>query len=450
MSIKTRLTLNNVIHEFQTLIDSHLMINSFYYGNFLTIYESNTIKYSTLLMNVNNATVDEYYYHLTVELMTMDKVFKDISNRIDVENDSLSNLQDVFSVIKTSNRWQSFSKVTQQSQMRKFVNKGEDQVTGWAMTLQLSIKRENGICDLPIENYDYDGEYTPKCAGVSVYEDGVFVEVVPSGGRYDYSTSCNPANIEINGFHFVDADSGETENIQVVDNDDRMVGSKVNDKWVIDFSQKRVYQRPMFSGQDVSFWTGDIGWRIQNNIGDFDQPNIGKQMRLQFGKQFLLEDNNVFGNVYRWTGTDGGYYDPITDTYRSSDGTLSNRVNVFPDGLFVDHLISYVGQVDQSGLRTWYDWIDYGLNLSIGDFTGFYLPSVPEIVNFGNWGITFGYRDNTPFNWGNGGKLTADSYTANNTQCMIAQSYNHIASTPKANSNKAILVKPIDLNSEFG
>ena len=107
-------------------------------------------------MNVNNASITERLVTLTVELMVMDKVFNDKSNQFEVESDTLQIIGDLYSVINYSIRWNDFSKVSQASSARKFVSKGEDIVTGWAQSIQLEITRENGICDLPIKDYDFN------------------------------------------------------------------------------------------------------------------------------------------------------------------------------------------------------------------------------------------------------------------------------------------------------
>ncbi len=228
-------TLNKLIEEFYKLADAHEMLESFYYGNFLEIYQSdasNPIAYKTMLMNVNNASIDPNYVILTVELMVMDKVFKDNDDRQDVESDTLAILGDIFSVVSYSNRWQSFCKIGGASTMRKFVNKGEDQVTGWAMTIQLNVKRKNGLCDLPISDYDYEGTYKPYCAGVRIFRDGLLVEVTPSGGRYDYSTGGVAFNIDINGTPFLVGVSTD-QDINVLSSQLTALGSKVGDNWIV-------------------------------------------------------------------------------------------------------------------------------------------------------------------------------------------------------------------------
>lgn len=229
MPAKTALSLNNLIQEIFALADGHVMLNSRFYGNFLEIYESNKVDYSTLLMNVNNATVDPSYYQLTVELMVMDKVFKGEENRTDVESDTITILGDVFSVISYSNRWQAFSKVFGATQMRKFIHKGEDEVTGWAMSVQLGLKRNNGICDLPMKNYDFEGEYTPSCAGVRIFEDDILIEVVESGGLFSYTTGADPANILLNGVAYGTIPAGGSKDITIKGTDDLDKGSKVDD-----------------------------------------------------------------------------------------------------------------------------------------------------------------------------------------------------------------------------
>ena len=220
---ETNLTLNNIIQEVNDLADGHEMLNDFKYGNFLQIYQSGKVEYKALLMNVNNATLTEKFITISLELMVMDKVFNDKTDENDVESETLSILGDIYSVINYSNRWQAFSKVTSASPLRKFISKGEDKVTGWVVEFSLQIQRENGICDLPIRNYDFEGELTPSCAGVRIFEDGILIKIVPSGGSFSFSTEGDPASILLNLAALVDVPAGQTKAMTIVDQDDNSV-----------------------------------------------------------------------------------------------------------------------------------------------------------------------------------------------------------------------------------
>lgn len=226
------ITLNRLIEEFQSLALANKFVSSFFYGDFADIIASNKIIHSAVLINTANGTIDENFITFQLEIAAMDKVFNDKSNQTEVESDAVQILQDIFSVVTYSKRWQSFSVFRGASPIRKFIQKGEDMATGWSMTLTLNIKRSNGICNIPVEDYDYEGDYAPSCAGVRIYEDGILVEVVPSGDRYDYSTGSSSIDITVNGIAFY-VDASTDKNIPVKDEDLNNVGSKVGDNWII-------------------------------------------------------------------------------------------------------------------------------------------------------------------------------------------------------------------------
>jgi hypothetical protein len=228
----TNLTLNRLIEEFSVMSSDHEMLESFFYGDFNKIISSNKIKHTALLMNTSDGVLDENFISFRLELACMDKVFNDQSNLNDVESDTIQILQDIFSVISYSNRWQSFSKVQSSATVRKFISKGEDMVTGWSMTLNLQVKRKNGICSVPLEGYNFEGSYTSYCAGVRIFEDGILVEVVPSGGRYDYTSSGGSIDVYVNDILFF---AGATSNQTVPVKDEGGVarGSKVGINWEI-------------------------------------------------------------------------------------------------------------------------------------------------------------------------------------------------------------------------
>lgn len=227
------ITLNRLIEEFFKVGAAHKMIETTFYGDFLNIVSSNRVKYCSLLVNTADGTISKSYIEFRVEIAVMDKVFNDQSNLNDVESDTAQILQDLYSVIDYSNRWQSFAKITNASApIRKFISKGQDVVTGWSMTLNIGVKRRNGICNIPIEDYDYQGNYAAYCAGVRIFQDNILVEVVPSGGRFDYSGTVVPITITVNGDIFY-TDVTTNQEIPVKDEGGVARGSKVGINWVI-------------------------------------------------------------------------------------------------------------------------------------------------------------------------------------------------------------------------
>ena len=221
------------------------------------------------------------------------------------------------------------------------------------------------------------------------------------------------------------------------------------------FEVTRLYAPPVYSGAIDRGDLYDSFWRKDNNIGNLTQPIIGIQMRYAFGRQDILDPaipgGNVFGNYNAWTGVTGGYLDWATGIYYDVNDNVTTRELAFPDAIAVNHVWNMLVQIDQDGTTKGAEaWRVDGQTLTIGAYTGWYLPSFTEIASMANFGVLFGYNNPPLFNWGSGLKLTADTYPAGTSQAMAAQSFSHITSRSKTSSSKAIYIKYIDINADFG
>lgn len=150
-------TINQINKELNSLADAHVQINSYFFGDFLDIYESETVEQTSLLANINNATINQHYVTLKIELMVMSQILNGKENVIDVESDTLQIINDILQVIKYSNKWQKLGKHEGNTEVLKFTEKGGDILNGWYCTLSFQVKKEQqGFCDLPFINYDYE------------------------------------------------------------------------------------------------------------------------------------------------------------------------------------------------------------------------------------------------------------------------------------------------------
>jgi hypothetical protein len=149
-------SLKQIIAEVKAISDAHLQLRSFRYGDVLDILKGERIEYACLFMNVSNATINNASVQLVVELLAMDKTFKDDKNKVDVENTMLRVINDISNVMNYSNRWNVFSDVLTSRPSRKYYDNYADVVTGWGMTVTIDVYNQNGICDLPLVDYDYD------------------------------------------------------------------------------------------------------------------------------------------------------------------------------------------------------------------------------------------------------------------------------------------------------
>ncbi len=479
MAINVNVTLRRLIAELKGWADAHSMVEDFGYGDFLELYSEAKKTYPFLMVNCSNATSDKWYIKFSLEVGVGDWVYDGRSNYKRVESDMIEILRDFQNTVEESPRWQSFCKINGDITHRKFVEKGGDKFTGWGATINLWVKRRSGYCQLEsiMPEYDFEsgrvinpscdsstfknsdgsfeveiasgGEYTSEDVVNSI--NGVPQEAVPSNVGVNYPFICLDANVTVNDDDYGTVASGGSINVDVQDQDGDDSGELVGGIWVVPFSKKRIYVDPFWTGQTTSYADGDAYWRKVNGVGNIPSSGGSDQMRLQFGSQHLLVPDNVFGNKFNVTGVTGGYYDPSDGLYYDASGVLTTRELAFPDELGINHLIQRLVQMTQSGSRTWYDWCSHGLDLTIGDFSEFYLPLLSEMMYFGNWGIPIGYRDNDPFEWGGGLKLLSETYLGSGTSSAFdAEAYSHFRSTPKANSNKAILIKPIDIEATFG
>jgi hypothetical protein len=305
--------------------------------------------------------------------------------------------------------------------------------------------------------YDFkcDSPIVPLCVPVTIMENGVLVARQAAGTTYSYSTAADPATITINDESFIDAPSDETTDINVLDQDDNPVGTLeplTNTVRVEVVQDVIIYQEARYMGEEVSYSDGDAVWRRDNNkLLALTQPEKGIMQRLQNGNEYLLVYDNVFGNKFMFTGLTGGYYDPSDLTYRDVTGAVVTRADAFPNEIAVDHLYNKLVQTLQDNTqKSWSSWCLDGLTHTQGGFTEWYLPMITEVANCMDWSFAIPARDTVPFDWGNNMKLLGNTYTAGTTQALTIESYGQFRSRLKTNNTKAIYIKPIDINTEFG
>jgi len=125
-------------------------------------------------------------------------------------------LNDLEETISYSNRWQDFSKIQGQINCQPTIQKGQDKAFGWIASFTLKVKKRHGICDLQalLPEYDFEtGTITGvRCEPVSIYENDVFVENVPSGGTYSYTTATYDYDLFFDG-----VDTGENVTVDGTD-----------------------------------------------------------------------------------------------------------------------------------------------------------------------------------------------------------------------------------------
>jgi len=149
-------TIKKISSELSLLASAHLQINSYFYGQFLDIYESNEVNQTSLLANIKDVSIDRHFVTMQLGLMVCDKIDDGKKVATDVDSETLQIMNDLIKVITTSVRWQQFGIVSDSTSIQNFSQKGGSVLNGWFCNLSIKVKNENGYCDLPIIEYSYD------------------------------------------------------------------------------------------------------------------------------------------------------------------------------------------------------------------------------------------------------------------------------------------------------
>lgn len=149
-------SLKQIIYETSVLIDAHVQLRSFYYGDLLDIIKIGSIDYASCFLSINSASNNANFETFNLELFVFDILASDDSNRTDIENTTKRILNDLITVIRYSTRWNDFSEVLSDVSELKYYDNLQDRVCGWGATLQLKVYSNDCLIGLPIDDYDFD------------------------------------------------------------------------------------------------------------------------------------------------------------------------------------------------------------------------------------------------------------------------------------------------------
>jgi hypothetical protein len=178
-------SINQLSAELKAIQDSHYQLNSYYFGEFNLALQNRELEYPLLVCDYNNGSINISNTSVQLFIIVADKVYKDNSNLIETKSDTLQICRDIFNVMKKSQRWQVLGRVTQ-GNVTSFVERGKDEVAGHVMNVTIELRDTNGICDLPLNGYDFGGSGTYSCDPVLVVNsNGTFSVSVASGSTYE-------------------------------------------------------------------------------------------------------------------------------------------------------------------------------------------------------------------------------------------------------------------------
>tara|TARA_R110000868_G_scaffold279203_1_gene539265 strand:- start:12625 stop:14199 length:1575 start_codon:yes stop_codon:yes gene_type:complete len=173
---------NQIRLELAEIQSDHLQLSSFYWGDFLTAYKENELNYPLMGAFYPSGSFLRNQTQIQLTIYVADKLYDSWSNLNEVESDTLQICRDIYQVINSSVRWQSIGRVDSCT-VTKFIDKGGDGVAGHQMVFQFSLRDREGICNIPMENYDFDQIAGSVCyAAIVENSDASYQTTVASGG----------------------------------------------------------------------------------------------------------------------------------------------------------------------------------------------------------------------------------------------------------------------------
>ena len=178
-------SINQLSAELKAIQDSHYQLNSYYFGEFNLALQNRELEYPLLVCDYNNGSINISNTSVQLFIIVADKVYKDNSNLIETKSDTLQICRDIFNVMKKSQRWQVLGRVTQ-GNVTSFVERGKDEVAGHVMNVTIELRDTNGICELPLNGYDFGGSGSTACDPVLIVNsNGTFSVSTPSASTYE-------------------------------------------------------------------------------------------------------------------------------------------------------------------------------------------------------------------------------------------------------------------------
>ena len=178
-------SINQLSAELKAIQDSHYQLNSYYFGEFNLALQNRELEYPLLVCDYNNGSINISNTSVQLFIIVADKVYKDNSNLIETKSDTLQICRDIFNIMKKSQRWQVLGRVTQ-GNVTSFVERGKDEVAGHVMNVTIELRDSNGICELPMNGYNFGGSGVVGCDPVLIVNsNGTFSVSVASGSTYE-------------------------------------------------------------------------------------------------------------------------------------------------------------------------------------------------------------------------------------------------------------------------
>jgi len=208
------------------------------------------------------------------------------------------------------------------------------------------------------------------------------------------------------------------------------------------------YFRPPIKSQNISYALHDDAWQVQNGIRNYLGPTNPVQFALLDHNAThpftTLLNNNTFGNLFRFTGSTGGYQD-INKDYFDKDGVATTEALAFPDDYVVDNYTGLGWTRFSQGNDSWNNHLVNADGLILAGFDDWFMPDYETIFSISNHDLTelsgvssvFGY---SPFNQVGSGIMSSTTAGDSTTTMMRTAAYD-VGKISKAGNNPAFFYR---------
>ena len=214
-----------------------------------------------------------------------------------------------------------------------------------------------------------------------------------TGGKLNNTSlpapSCPDTNIEVNGVSEGSVVAGSTVDVQLSDSGGPVTPDSVT-----------------LVGTDLQIVLSDapppsyasarlVKSGVTTSYADYDAGFYQRGRETSFYK---LKENNPYGNIWRFTGIGGGYYDQDTSQYKTANGTVTTFATAFPNSIMIDWTSRDATGVQLWALQTFalpsVNWDTARTNcqsLVVGGLSVWALPETTEYDSLRNWGLSSHY-----------------------------------------------------------
>lgn len=327
------LTYNQIIKINREFADAHHIIKNFGAGDVWDIVRHNQeldYKYPLMWMEdvSQSNTAKEFTYSYRVWFIETVPELVDRNddlmyvNDIDAKSDMLECAKDLMSYWENNTDYPTL-RLQKNFNYTLFTDKLEDRVAGAYIDFKLTIPFNYNRCLIPMSGITPPSD---SCEPVTIFEDGILVDTVPSGGSYSYSSGGDPAGNTMNGTTLTDIAGGTTKAFTIRYEDD----SPVTVTTITDNATSFIGEVPNpATGGNCAVWKS--GQTRVNQAGDDGSTQRGRGVDW-----WNLDSNNPFGNAKRFTGTTGGYQDETDSLYYDKDGVATTSSLAFPNDVALD------------------------------------------------------------------------------------------------------------------